>query len=139
MIAYFDTSAALKLLVAEAGTAAVRTLWSSADTAVSSVLLYPEGRAALAAAHRAGRISDLSRLRRSFDGLVSRVALVEAHDAIIRRAGDLAEEFALRGYDAVHVASAESVAGPESVFVTADIAQRTAAGRLGLAVGNLSA
>lgn len=44
MIAYFDTSAVVPLRVAEAGSARAATLWDGADRAVSTRLVYPEGK-----------------------------------------------------------------------------------------------
>jgi uncharacterized protein len=55
----------------------------------------------------------------------------------LHRAGDLAEAHALRGYDAIHLASAEAVANDETVVVTADPQFRAAADRIGLATANL--
>ena len=52
--------------------------------------------------------------------------------ALARRAGDLAEQHGLRGYDAVHLASAEAVADPDTVFVAADARLLDAAGALGV-------
>jgi hypothetical protein len=56
---------------------------------------------------------------------------------LLRRAGDLAETHALRGYDAVHLASAAAIAHDRTVMVTADRHLRTAARDLGLAAANL--
>jgi predicted nucleic acid-binding protein len=91
----------------------------------------PEGRAALAMARRLGRLSPASgrAAHAGFDALFADLALVAATIDVLRRAGDLAEAHALRGYDAVHLASAESVAADETVVVTA--------GRIGLAAANL--
>src|SRR5207244_7507343 len=57
VIAYFDTSAVVPLLVAERGSALVASLWDGADRAVSGRVAYPEARAALAQAHRLGRLT----------------------------------------------------------------------------------
>ncbi len=40
--------------------------------------------------------------------------------ALLRGAGDLAEEHGLRAYDAVHLASLEQIADAETVLVAAD-------------------
>ena len=48
------------------------------------------------------------------------------------RAGELAEAFALRGYDAVHLASAEAIADADTVLVTADRDLASAAASLGM-------
>lgn len=139
MIAYFDTSAFLKLVVEEVGSDQVIELWRVADTAVSSVLLYPESRAALALAERLGRLSP-ARGRDAcaeFEALFADIGLVAASVDLLHRAGDLAETHALRGYDAVHLASAAAVADDRTVMVTADRHLRTAARDLGLATANL--
>jgi predicted nucleic acid-binding protein len=57
VIAYFDTSAVVPLLVVEAGSPRAAALWDGADRVVSARLVYPEGRAALAQAHRLGRLT----------------------------------------------------------------------------------
>jgi hypothetical protein len=139
VIAYFDTSAFLKLVVEEVGSDQAVELWYVADTAVSSVLLYPESRAALALAERLGRLSPARGrdARAEFEALFADIGLVAASVDLLRRAGDLAETHALRGYDAVHLASAAAVADDRTVMVTADRHLRTAARDLGLATANL--
>lgn len=135
MIVYLDTSAVVPLLVDEPTSEAASGFWSKADRVVSSMLLYAEARAALAQAGRLGRL-DPEQLRRSVDGLASVVGdmdLVEVTDPLVRRAGVLAEELGLRGFDAVHLASAELVADDELVLVAGDKRLVAAAGQLGLA------
>lgn len=56
-IVYFDSSALVKLVVEEDGTDLAAALWDGCDAALSSRLAYPEVRAALASAARAGRLS----------------------------------------------------------------------------------
>ena len=55
-IVYFEGSAFVKLVVDESGIELAAELWDGCDAAVSSRLAYPEVRAALAAAGRAGRL-----------------------------------------------------------------------------------
>jgi predicted nucleic acid-binding protein len=88
---------------------------------VSSILLYAETRSALARARRDARIMphDLALARRLFERLWEGMYRVEATEEISRQAGDLAEEHSLRAYDAVHLASAVSIA-ENVVFVAAD-------------------
>ena len=52
MIAYFDTSALLKLVIAEDGADQVELLWQSVGEVVVSRLAWPEAVAAFAAAQR---------------------------------------------------------------------------------------
>jgi uncharacterized protein len=54
-------------------------------------------------------------------------------EQLAREAGDLAERFALRGYDAVHLASALSLGGPITL-VTWDADLRNAAAQTGCAL-----
>lgn len=122
MIAYLDTSAFVPLIVHQPGTAACREVWELADEVVSSRLLYVETAAALAQAHRLGRLT----ARRhtvalaSLDRLWEAMEVVEIDADLAHRAATLAFEQGLRGYDAVHCASAERMADPELVVAAGD-------------------
>jgi predicted nucleic acid-binding protein len=122
LIAYFDTSALVPLLVEEDGSARASLIWDEAERIAGVRLLYAEVHAALAAARRSGRIEarGLRQAVGELGRLYDQMDVVEASDSVVRRAGVLAEEFALRAYDAVHVASAEMIAGEDSVFVAGD-------------------
>ncbi|MGH7806361.1 MAG: type II toxin-antitoxin system VapC family toxin [Candidatus Binatia bacterium] len=140
MIAYFDTSAFVKLVVAEAGSKEVARIWDAASRVASSILLYPEGRAALARARRDRRL-DRAALRLAVEDFEAQWAGVErilVSLPLAERAGTLADEHALRGYDAVHLASAEAVAADDIVFVAADGPLCAAARQLGLAVAPIA-
>jgi predicted nucleic acid-binding protein len=136
LIAYFDTSAFVKLVVSEAGSAEVGRIWDVASRAASSILLYPEGRAALAKARRDRRLSQaaLHVAIEDFETLWAGIERVLVSVLLATRAGALAHEQGLRGYDAVHLASAETIAAGDIVFVAADQPLLAAARRLGLAV-----
>lgn len=139
MIVYFDTSAFIPLLVAEPGSARAHTFWDDADRMVSTPVVYPESRAALARAHRLGRLS-ARQLRTAVDDLDSKyedLDVVEIDGELARRAGDLAETHGLRGYDAVHLASADRVRDPDLVMVAGDGALLSAATAEGMAVAVL--
>lgn len=134
-LAYFDSSAFAKLLIAEPGSALARDTWNSCDLAVSSRLAYPEVRATLAAAGRAGRLS-IEALRHA-EGQWGRfwaaVRPVELTPKVARLAGDLAGHHALRGADAVHLASLLAV-GPDledTLFVAWDRRLRSGAEAVG--------
>lgn len=136
MIAYFDTSAVIPLLVQESGSERAGLLWAEADRVIGVRLVYVEGRAALAMACRGGRINRSS-LRIAVGGLgrlYRQMDLVEASEAIVHRAGVLAEAHFLRGYDAVHLAAAEALRDQDTVLVAGDGALCDAAESLGLAV-----
>ncbi len=105
----------------------------AASRRVSSSLIYPEARAALAAAGRAGRL-DSGSLRRAVGDLeqaMGAIGLVGVDATLARSAGALAEHHALRGYDAFHLATALSVQDPTLVIVRWDRDLAVA----GLAVG----
>jgi uncharacterized protein len=139
VIAYFDTSAVMPLLVAEPGSDRAAALWDGADRVVSMRLVYPEARAALAQAERLGRLTagQLRDAVTEFDALFEQIDLVEVDDVLARRAGELAEVRQLRGYDAVHLAAADRVRDPSVVIIAGDGALLAAAAAEGLAVAAL--
>ncbi len=140
MIAYFDTSAVVPLLVAEAGSARAGILWDEADRAVSIRLVYPEGRAALAQARRLGRLTarQLRAAARELEARYQELDLVELDDVLARRAGHLAELHGLRGYDAVHLAAVDQVRDPDLVVVAGDRPLLAAAAAEGFATSSVS-
>ena len=135
MIAYFDTSAVVPLLVQEPGSGRASSLWDGADRVVSVRLVYPEARAALAQAARLGRVT-ARQLRAAvglLDDLYDQLDLVEIDDDLARSAGGLAEAHGLRGYDSVHLAAARRVSAPDLVLVAGDGALLDAATSKGMA------
>jgi len=139
LIAYLDTSAFVKLIIPEHGSAEVIANWQSADRRISSVLLYAEARSAIGRAGRGRRLrkSVVSSRRRQLETLWAATDRLEVTERLVRLAGDLAERHRLRVYDAVHLASAVSVADAELVVVAADGDLLAAARRLGLATARL--
>ena len=140
MIAYFDTSALVRMLVVEPGSARAASLWDGADRVVSVRLVYPEGRAALAQAHRLGRLTarQVRGAVTELDSKYKEFDLVEVDDELARHAGHLAEAHGLRGYDAVHLAAADRMCDPDLVVVAGDealLSAATAEGRSLAAVG----
>lgn len=139
MIAYFDTSAVVPLLIAEPGSARAASLWDGADRVVSVRLLYPEARAALAQAERLGRLTagQLRDAVTELDSLFEEIDLIEVDDGLTRHAGELAEVRQLRGYDAVHLAAADRVRDPNVVVIAGHSALLDAAAAEGMAVAEL--
>lgn len=72
------------------------------------------------------------------DGLYDQLALVEIDEPLVRRAGDLAASFVLRGSDAVRLAAAEGVADETTVLGTGDRDLLAAAEMLGLSLTDTS-
>ena len=136
MIAYFDTSAIVPLLIDEVGTQAAGDIWDRADRLVSVRLSQMETRAALAQSARIGRISS-KHLRSSvgeLEDLLDQVDMVDVDDDLIREAGDLAEDQGLRAYNAVHLAAARRVDDLDVIVVAGDRALLAAAEALGMSV-----
>jgi uncharacterized protein len=136
LIVYFDTSAVVPIIIEEASSLAASRLWDEADRVISSRLLYVEGRAALAMARRMDRFGD-AELRvavEDFESLHRQLDVVEITEGLVCEAGSLAERFALRGYDAVHLASAQLVNDPDMVFAAGDRTLLGAAQALGIAI-----
>jgi len=141
VIAYFDTSALIPLLVDERGSERASRLWDVADNVVAVRLIYAEARAALAQAARLGRLAaaDLATAIDALEGLYANLDLLEVDERLVRRAGELAQHHALRGYDAVHLAAAERIRDDTTVMVAGDRDLCTAARTLGMAVADTSA
>ncbi len=135
MIGYLDTSAFVPLLVAEPGSAACRRFWDDADDVVACRLTYVETAAALAAAVRGGRLSraqhtaTLALLERLWPEL----DVIEVDAAVVRAAAVFADRFALRGYDAVHCASAARLEDDDLVAASGDVRLLRAWAALGIA------
>lgn len=136
MITYVDTSSLIKLVIEEVGSERVELIWDSADALASVTLVVVEGRSALAAARRGGRLDarQHQRARREFNALVDALLIVEITEELVADAADLAESQALRGYDAVHLAAALTIEA--AILTSADTALCDAAQRCGLHVAN---
>lgn len=136
MIAYFDTSAIIPLLLAEPNSASFRTVWAQASRLVSATVSLAEGRAALALARRMGRLDYRAHALAvtEFGLLAQQLELVVVTADLAARAGVLAERHGLRGYDAVHLAAAIEASTPPFVVVTGDLALIAAATAEGLVV-----
>jgi uncharacterized protein len=108
-------------VVIEDGSELAADLWVTRHHVASSILAYPEGRSALAAARRAGRLSlsDYDKALEGFEATQTELLLIGIDEPLARHAGDIAEELKLRGYDAVHLASALAL-GEATTLVTWD-------------------
>lgn len=134
MIVCFDGSAFVKLLVEEDGSEIAAALWDGCDAAVSSRLAYPEVRAALAAAGRDHRLSsdDQHQAEMMWEEYWAATRVVELTETIAENAGQLATEHALRGADAIHLASVLTVGADDTAFAVWDPRLRVGAKRVGL-------
>ena len=135
-LVYFDSSAFVKLVVEEAGSDLAADLWDGCDAAVASRLAYPEVRAALAAA---GRNHDLDKAglrmaETAWEQYWAAVRPVELTAAVERHAGQLARTHALRGADAVHLASALTIGDPDLILAVWDRRLHAGAATAGLPI-----
>jgi len=137
LILYLDSSAMVKLYARELGTDEVKSAVNHADLVAASLIAYTETRAALARKRRAGDISNdaLHEHKREFEYDWARLHHLPVDEAAVRKAGEMAERYGLRGFDALHLASADSlqeVLATPLTFVCFDGALRAAAARHGL-------
>jgi predicted nucleic acid-binding protein len=122
VIGYLDTSAFVPLIIAEPSSAACQRFWDDSDAVVTSRLIYVETAAALAQAHRLGRITTRSHRAglRALDTLWAELDVVEVDEPLIVEAAGLADRHQLRGYDAVHCAAVLQLADDDLVAAAGD-------------------
>ena len=126
MTLYLDTSSLVKLYVAEPGSEAVRAHVDRATVVATSMVAYPETRAALARRRRERALSPaaFAAARRTFEDDWPTYLAVHVTDSLCREAGALAERYALRGYDSLHLASflelARQAGGADTGFSSFD-------------------
>ena len=137
MILYLDTSAVVKLYAVEFRSAEVRRLFADAQQVASSLIAYTETRSALARKNRMRQMSDEQfKISKSyFEDDWANFNKIPLDANLVRLAGDLAETYDLKAYDAVHLACAyqmhREVRAPMR-FACFDASLNRAASMLGL-------
>ena len=134
---YLDSSALVKLLVTEPQS---ELAWDTLGSEVPCTcrVSYAEARAALARQEREGNNPELIAAARS--NLASywpQHRIIEVTQSLVEKAGELADAFGLRGYDAVQLAAAHQLAevgGQPVRFLCFDRRLNRAAKVLGLAL-----
>jgi predicted nucleic acid-binding protein len=138
LIAYFDTSSLAKLYISEEGRDHVRDLSASASLRAASVIAYAEMRSVLGRKRRTGELhgDEYREAIRDFEADWTSLTHVALSEELATTAGNLAERHALRGMDAIHLASALWLRTQEGrdriVFSTSDTALVRAAHGEGL-------
>ncbi len=136
MIAYLDSSALVKIVLDEVDSEVARHVWESRVPVATSRIAHAELACAVAAAVRLGRhpsgvvedeIIDGAFLRRRAD-------FVEASEELVGSAAAIGARYALRGMDAIHVASVLGLRAFDPLLVSWDHRQRRAAGAEGVDV-----
>ena len=125
MIVYLDASALVKRYVAEVGSTDVRHLIAQAEIVGSSLISRAEVAAALGKAARLKMLTrdEASGALRVFRSQWADLIRVQPTEAIAARADALAWEHGLRGYDAMHLATAffwKETLGAEVTLATFD-------------------
>lgn len=126
MILYLETSNLIKLYVEEKGTAEIKSFVNGADIVATSIISYAEARAALSRKYKEGGIEkqDYKLIKREFESDWNKYFILHISSDIIKAAGDLAEKHGLRGFDALHLASALSLKERSATSVTFSSADR---------------
>jgi predicted nucleic acid-binding protein len=124
----------------EKGSGIAEDVWDASAQIFVSRIAYPETRAALAAATRAGRLtsSQLRKVKNRFQRIWRQILVIELGELVANAAGDLAERYRLRGYDAVHLSSALTLEDANLVLVSWDRDLRHAGLEIGLRVAPAS-
>jgi uncharacterized protein len=107
---YLDSSALVKRYIREAGSDLVQTAIRSDPYVATSIMSVVEVRAAIAAAVRAGRIPDVASVLTAFRNHREQYLMIGVNARLVDEAAEVAERHALRGYDAVQLASALTAA-----------------------------
>lgn len=138
MILVLDTSAFVKLLAHEEGSEVITRAAVDAERRIASRLVYVEARGFIGRrqAERSLSGTALAEVRSAFAAWWPTVDVVEFDSDLSLGAGEIAERHAIRGMDAVHLASALRVregGGEEVIFATWDERLRAVARRERLA------
>lgn len=137
MILFLDTSALVKLYIAEADSTVVHASVARAETVAVCRIAWAEAFAALA--RRAREVprdeAPIIAARQALASDWPHFFIVEVTQSVVERAGEFADMFALRGYDSVQLAAAceiLSAAPGEVAFSCFDNRLNKAARVLGL-------
>lgn len=108
MILFCDTSALIKLYIAEEGSDAIKMQLSLAEAVAVCRISWAEAHAALS--RRAREVPQDARVIEQAKAALAadwqHFVVLEIDQVLIERAGEYADTFALRGYDSVQLAAA---------------------------------
>ena len=108
---YLDTSAYVKIYIDEPNAVVVRSAAAESEMLATSIVTYAEMRSAFARRQRSGDLSTdgIDRIKSKFEQDWLEVEALLLDDRTVRRAGEFAESYGLRGFDAIHLASADAL------------------------------
>lgn len=122
---YLDTSALVKRFVVEKGSPLVHVIVSQRGPVATAKIAYAEVYAGLARKHREGHLSrsQYTLACRQFEQEWEAYIRVALSDEVLRVSRDLIQRHPLRGFDAIHLASALTLGdalGEDITFFAAD-------------------
>jgi len=137
MILYLETSDLVKLYADEPDSNMILDRVRAADIVATSILSYAEARAALSRKFREKGIDqrEYDRVKKELETDWEHYFVLHLTNDLVKAAGDLSEKHALRGFDALHLASAVELKRLTSLPVTfssSDARLRAAAQNEGL-------
>jgi predicted nucleic acid-binding protein len=137
VILYCDSSALVKLYVVEPGSEEVRAAVEAAEAVATCRITWAEIHAALSRRAREAPqdAAAIETAKQAFAAEWLHYVVIEVSQSIVERAGEFADTFALRGYDAVQLAAAQLLAeasGEACAFACFDLRLAKAAKVLGL-------
>jgi len=113
MILFCDTSALVKLYIVEVGSAALQRRVAGADVDAVAVCRIAWAEAHAALSRRAREMPKDAALTEQAKAALAkdwpRYLVLEVNQALVERAGEYADTFALRGYDSIQLAAAYEV------------------------------
>lgn len=120
MILYLDTSALIKAYVTEEGTAEVLAAMGKAESVASHLIAFVEANAAFARLLREQVLNEKQgdAVKQEFSHDWGNYIQVGNDQTLLQRASELAEAFALRAYDSVHLAAADLLLKQSGMGVT---------------------
>jgi uncharacterized protein len=120
LILFCDTSALVKLYLQEPFSSEVRLLVEQSESVAVSRIAWAEAFAALS--RRAREVSadtaTIAAAKLAIQQDWPQYLVLEANQAVMEQAGEFADAFALRGYDAVQLASAATISSVAKIPVT---------------------
>lgn len=139
MILYMDSSALVKLYIVEEGTDDVIAWMQNADLIGTAIITRVEVVAALTRAIRGNRLEahEVEEALNDFRSNWAHYQHINLDDQLMARADSLASLYALRGYDAIHLACAltwSELLGAPISLATFDRELRDAAQKSGIEV-----
>jgi predicted nucleic acid-binding protein len=124
-VIYLDTSTLVKRYVKEKGSEIVQRLFARQEDKVTAKIAYVEALAAFSRRRREGYLAenDYVSLCQRFDSEWEAYVVVELSDEVLKASRRLIDNYPLKGFDAIHLASAlliKNIVKEEVTFTCSD-------------------